>query len=105
MYLSFLLLAAAAVAPVPADLHDDARCVVVIAQAARTDTALAVPGREYAAQTGAAIMDATGRTREQARDVLAQALGEGATKSGELALCKRRMSAALSTAPLPVPGT
>ena len=105
MYFGSFLLAAAVVAPVPTDLHDDARCVVVIAQAARTDPALATPGREYAAQTGAAIMDATGRTREQARDVLVQALGEGATRPGELALCERRMSAALSTAPLPVPGT
>lgn len=97
------LIALAALPPVPPDLLADARCVVAIARAAPAERPLDKPGREYAARVGADIMDATGRTAQQARDVFAAALAQSRVAPGDLAMCKARMAARLADAALPPP--
>lgn len=102
-----LLLVLAATAtippPVPPDLQRDITCVVTIARAAPSERTLDAPGREYAAIVGAEIIDTTGRTREQARDLFAQALQTPASGPSDLSTCKRRMTMRLLDGKLPEP--
>lgn len=88
--------------PIPPELGRDIACVVTVARAAPSDKTLDVPGREYAAIVGAEIMDTTGRTREQARDLFAQALRVPESGS-DLATCTSRMAAKLLDGKLPEP--
>ena len=95
-----IVMAAAALGPLGGGLQADAACVVAIARAAPHDPGLDRPGREFAALVGADIMDGSGRTREEARDVFAAALR---APRPDLATCKRRMGERLAEAELPAP--
>lgn len=67
--MSLLLAAIAPVPPaVPADLRADLRCVAILA--VHADPRLKADGAWFSAITGAAIMDATGETRESVREML-----------------------------------
>jgi len=65
------ILAAVALTP---EQTTDIRCVAVIGIAARTDPALVLSGREFAARVGAAVMDKAAASREDVADVF---LSEG----------------------------
>jgi len=86
-----LLITLAVAAALPADLQSDAICVVAIARAAPKDRRLEKPGREYAAIVGADIMDQTGRSASEAREVFAAALASPPATPAELKTCIGRM--------------
>lgn len=99
-----ITLFAAAIAPVPPsvpqDLQRDLHCVVVLA--VHADPTLKKAGADFAAITGAAIMDATGETRESVREMIlteaAAVRAKGRPAAAEIVACSARMRAALARA-------